>query len=177
MIQQIVHIHHLMGGDYHAALIAHVHGQRPPELPLARDVQPIGRLVHEQQSHVGGKSEREQHFLALPHRQPRKRDIAVKLESIEIALHIVTAELGVERSVAINESRQPHFRQRKLLAHEKHVGQHIAPPQTGIDPAKLHTSGRWGKQAGYQVEQRGLARPVPPQQTAHDAAAKLHRKI
>ena len=74
MVEQRLHIVHLMGGDDERAVVGHVVGHHAAELHLRGDVQSVGGLVHQQQAGAGGQGEAHEHFLLLAHRERLQRE-------------------------------------------------------------------------------------------------------
>ncbi len=64
-VDQPFQVMHLMRGDQETALRREVADERAPELTLAREIEPVGRLVHDHEARIGGETERQQEFLLL----------------------------------------------------------------------------------------------------------------
>ena len=57
VVNKVFHVVHLVGRDDHGAFFVHVGRDGPPKLGFRRDVEPIGRFVHEEKARACGEGE------------------------------------------------------------------------------------------------------------------------
>lgn len=95
MIEQTIYIAYLMGRDYDCPVVVHRRCYETPERTLARNVKPVGRLVHHQQRRIG--SECETHIgLFLPHRHRTEIVGKRQFESRYVAVEILKRKVRIE---------------------------------------------------------------------------------
>ena len=66
VVNEVFHVVHLVGRDDHGAFFVHVGRDGPPKLGFRRDVEPIGRFVHEEKARACGEGETDIRFLSCP---------------------------------------------------------------------------------------------------------------
>ena len=164
MVEQRLHVMHLMRGDNHRGVVGHVAGHHLAELALGRYVEAVGRLVHEQDVRACGKGETHVHLLLLTHGQRAEMHVGRQSEVGKRALDDLAAEARIERTVGAYELLKRDVGQVKLLRHDEHVAQHghTAPPRVRAiheDSAVL-----LAQQTTDEVEQCALAGAVLAEQ-------------
>ncbi len=82
MVQYFVNVTHLMGGNDNRLVVRHTRSQKFAELALSRNIQSIGRLIHQQQGSIGGQRKTHEDFLFLPHGQGSQISIHIHLEEM-----------------------------------------------------------------------------------------------
>ena len=80
VVEQRLYIVNLMSRDDEGAVGSHVAGYHTAEETLGRDVQTIGRLVHQQQARAGGKGKTHIYLLLLSHGQLAEIGVAIELK-------------------------------------------------------------------------------------------------
>ena len=127
MVQHIVNVSHLMGGNHNRPLVRHARGDELTELALRHDVQSVGRFVHQQQRGMRGERKTHEHFLLLPHRQPTQMNVPIHLEQMQVGHHVLLAEVGIERAVQLHKLNQRNGRQIKFLGKSDNTSGFLRP--------------------------------------------------
>ena len=175
---------HLVRRDNQRALLRHVLRHHLAELRFRRNVQPVRRLVHQQQFRPCRQGERHKHLLLLTHRQRAELQVRRKLASstsvttresrassallsllrqfkiLQTSLQHLAAETRIERLVNPDILLQRHRRQVELLWHDENLLQRLGLSLVCFDAIETHRPPLCPQQPGNQVEQRRLACPV-----------------
>ena len=125
MVEQSLHVVHLVGGDNHASLLGHRVCHHASELCLRGDVESVGGFVHQEIAGVGGESKTHEHLLLLTHRQFVELMEQRQLKILQAALQYLAREIGIEHLVDLNVCVESHCGHLKLLGHHEDVAQDI----------------------------------------------------
>ena len=158
-----------MGGNDNRLVVRHTRSQEFTELALPRNIQSIGRLIHQQQGSIGGQRKAHEDFLFLPHGQGSQISIHIHLEEMQVLHHVFLTETGIELTVQFNIADQGNRRQLELLGYQKHVLQRDGQPAAHVGIMIHHSPTFGSQQTAHQIEQRRLAGSVLTQQTVNPA--------
>ena len=75
---------HLVSRDDHGAFFVHAGRDGPPKLGFRRDVEPIGRFVHEEKARACGEGETDIRFFELSGGEGAKVDVGRQVELSEV---------------------------------------------------------------------------------------------
>jgi len=134
VVEQLLHVVHLMGRDDDEAVVIHVAGNDLAELALRRDVQSVGRFVHEEILGLRGQGEGHVRLLLLPHGEPAEVHVGTQFEVSKARLQHFMRETGVERAVEPDILRQRKGRQLKLLWQKVDFAERFGLSPAGFDP-------------------------------------------
>ena len=151
MIEQLLYIVHLMGGDDDGSFVGHIHGNHFAELLLRRDVEAVGGLVHQQIAGAAGKGERHQDLLLLAHGETAGVERRRQVELLQALVQHLRREVRIERPIGIDILRQRHRRQFELLGHDVEVLQQTALAAAGIASVYLHPTLLHMQQAHHYI--------------------------
>ena len=162
MVQNGADVTHLMGRNQDHLLVGHAGADEFAELALAGDVQTVGGLVHEDDAGVGGQGKGHEHFLLLAHRHRVELDIqvAAHLEDVEVALHVLATELGVEWCIDAHILAQGEVRHLKFLRYQLDVAHGLGQTAAHVHIIHGGDARLRREQARHQVDEGGLAGTV-----------------
>ena len=132
VVEQLLHVVHLVGGNDDGALVGHVRGNDAAELLLRRDVETIGGLVHQQVARAAGQGERHQDLLLLTHREAADVKRLGQAELLQALAEHFLREVRIERPIGVDVLGERHRRQFELLGHDVEVLQQGALAATGV---------------------------------------------
>ena len=103
--------------------------------------------------------------------------IHIHLEKMKVPHHVFFAETGIEPAVQFDVTDQGHRWKIELLGHQKHVLQRGRQPAAHIGTTIHHSPPFGSQQTAHQIEQRGFAHAILPQQPIHFARFQRKREI
>src|SRR5574344_2385618 len=121
MVEQRLHVMHLVCGDNQYAVVRHIVGNHFAKLSLRGDVKTVCRFVHQHDSCTRGECEAHKHLLLLTHRQFVELMEVRKFEVLQTVLKQVSGEIGIERFHQLPIHVQSDAWHVKLLCHDKYV--------------------------------------------------------
>ena len=177
MIQQRFNIVYLMGRDNERTIASHILGNHLTELTLRRDIQSVGRLVHQQHTGVGSQGKGHKHLFLLSHREGIQLQVATQLKILQTALQNGCAEQGIEGAVNLYILIERHSGQVELLRNDKDILQRFRATQFGLDTIKAYSTLLGAQQSSNQVKQCALTCTVLTQQTINIILLQFQTEI
>ena len=154
MVEQRFHVVHLVSGDYQRAVITHILCHHLAELTLRRDVQSVGRLVHQHHLGVRCQCEGHEHLLLLAHRESIELYVSGEFEILQAVLKHLRAKPRIERAVYLHIIVERHGREVKLLRHYENLLQRFRLSLACLHTFIEHLALLRPQQSAYQIEQR-----------------------
>ena len=169
MIEHLIYITNLMCRNHNRLSIRHARRDKLAELALSGNIQPIGRLVHQEQRSIRRKRETHEHLLLLSHRQRPEININIHLETMKVLNHILLTKTGIEGTVQLHIADQGYRRQFKFLRNQKHILQSYRQPATHIRVVEHHPATFRHQQPGHQIKKSRLSGSILSQQPIYPA--------
>ena len=155
---------HLVGRDDQRAVFRHILGHHLAELALRRDIESIGRLVHQQHLRAGSKGEAHKHLLFLTHREGIELQVGGEFKILQTSLQYLTGETRIERLVDFHIRIKRHRGQVELLGYDEDLLQRFRQTLACFNTIKANRALPGTKQSADQIQQRRFTRTVLTQQ-------------
>ena len=171
MVKDVADVAHLMGRNEHHLVVGHSSADEFAELTLAGDVKTIGGLIHNQGVGVGSEGESHEHLLFLAHRQGVQLGVHVTthVEDVQITLHVLHAEAGIERRVDSYIFLEAQSWQFKLLGNQENVAHRLGQTAANVLTVHQDFTVLGSEQSRHQVDEGGLTSAVLAQKAVNVA--------
>ena len=165
MVQQHLDVTNLVGGNDDGLLIGDVLRNNLAENALGRNVQTVGRFVHDEKAGAGGKRKTHESLLLLTHGKRTEIQRGRQFKRFKTTLKNRGVKARIERSVEFHIGLHGHIRKFKLFGNKKNVLQNFRKAQLDILAVKRDAARRRTKQAADEIEQSALAGSVLSEKT------------